>query len=562
MTAGRPPALLDGLRLGLLLWRVQLRMLRNRVLRRPRWWQILGALVAVPFLVFIWVQAVLIAFFLLEGLPRLSPGTPLDQVLSLAFFGYFVLLLFSSALFTLNALLLNPDLDLLLASPRPMESVLVAKVLLQVLNTSGLSLLVAFPALLAAAGVQRQPLAVALLALLLAAYPLIPTAMISLLVLALVRFVPASRAREVIAALGFLFAAGINVLNLMLNPALRPHDAGRTSQLLPTIPLAYSPALPSGWAGRAAAGALTGAWPAALAWTALLVAIAGLVFFLTTAAGARLYVTGWTQVAGRRRGLRLPRTRRQSRLRLPGLSGPVAAVVSRDWRMRRRDLSELARLAMPLGFLAALFGLNWRYPLIVVPKVGPGPLAALLGLAPALLIIFSMSSSLGLSALSFEGRAIWIFAASPNSVGRLLEAKCWGAALPVVGVALAAGTVVETIVRPGWVWAAGALALVAVQAGALSVIMVAVGSVWARFDWTDARRMTHPAAALVGTFLQFALAGATVLLAIGPLLLASALRLPLLPLWLLGMALAAIMAAGLAILALLLAYERLLRLEF
>src|SRR5437870_5294222 len=99
-------------------------------------------------------------------------------------------------------------------------------------------------------------------------------------------------------------------------------------------------------------------------------------------------------------------------------------------RMRTRDVAQLVRFVMPVIFVLLLLGIRGSGLVSAVQAGGPGPLTALAGLVPASVLLLSLSGGLGLSAISLEGRAIWIYAASPNPIGRLLYAKCWASALP------------------------------------------------------------------------------------------------------------------------------------
>src|SRR5439155_356525 len=89
---------------------------------------------------------------------RIPVSIDIVHLLSLAFFGYTAVLVFSSLLFSLNALLLNPDLDLLLAAPYPVESVLAGRMVVQVLRLLLLSLLFTMPALVVLAVANHNPL--------------------------------------------------------------------------------------------------------------------------------------------------------------------------------------------------------------------------------------------------------------------------------------------------------------------------------------------------------------------------------------------------------------------
>src|SRR5207302_1200940 len=114
---------------------------------------------------------------------------------------------------------------------------------------------------------------------------------------------------------------------------------------------------------------------------------------------------------------------RTARARL--IPATATALVLKDWRLRRRDLSQLTRVLMPMAFLGLFLLLRSRPLFDLVHSVGRGPLAALIALAPAWLLLIALTSTLGLSAVSLEGKAVWVYLASPNSTRELLSAKCW-----------------------------------------------------------------------------------------------------------------------------------------
>lgn len=559
-------AVLDAVRFAAILSRAQGRMFVNQMLRSREPARLILLLLGTLFVVFLWVQELAGVFLAAEASHRFPTRfghvTPQDvtHVVGAALVGYAVLLLFSSALFSLNALLLNPDLDLLLVAPWRVATVLAARMLNQVLRMYLLSLVFVGPLLVGAGIIVHQPLVPLALAVLLALYPVTFVIAASVLVLLIVRFIPPTRAREAMAAVGIAFAGLINLGNFLLNPAFssrpRPLRAG-----IPDLPLASSPWLPFGWTSRAATGVLVGDPLAFLGWSALLLAGTLVVLAVGTRLSGVLYLSGWSQSAWGvpRRGRALPAAGTapgQARRR-----GTVTAVVLKDWRIRRRDLAQLTSLLMPFGFFALILVANGQRLMSSLQPLGPGPLRALIGIAPVLLMLLSLTTALGLSGVSLEGRAIWIYVASPNSMRALLQAKCWAAMLPTVGVSLLLGVALEALTRPGWLWAVGALLLLLVLSGALACVMVGLGAMVGRFDWIDARRMVPPVGGLLALVVQFGMILAVAALVLVPLLIASVFHEPMSLLFAAGVLAASLAALAVAGGALVLAEQRLRRLE-
>ena len=553
----------DAIPVGLLLWRAQLRMFWNQTVGSRKTGRIVLSVVAAIVIVLAWIWEGGLTALVVAASHRVAFRVDLLSLLSLAFVGYTAILIFSSLVFSLNALLLNPDLDLLLVSPRPAEGILGGRMVVQMIRLLLLGLLFTGPALLVLAFADHDPLIPFGFAALFLLYPVYVVVLVSLLSLLLVRIIPAGRGREVLAVLGVLLALGINLVNFLINPALR----GSASFARRFRPGAFpdlsgfsNPWLPPGWAGRAASAMLAGNWLSALAWMAPLVALSAVVFTVGASLSGRLYLAGWIQaVRPRRRTARSQPARSGRRL---SLLGPVAAtMVVKDWRMRTRDVAQLIRFAMPVVFLVLVFVLRFPQLPSSIERLGQGPLPAMLGLIPAWILLFSLALSLGLSAVSLEGKSIWIYAASPNSWLDLLGAKCWSTALPIsllIGlVALAA----QVVIRPGWLWAFIAVAVGIGLSAALSTVMVGLGAIFARFDWTDTRRMVNPAAVFCAMAVFGLVTGVTVVLLGISLALASATGVPLPTALLAAMLLALGGTIALAALSLLLGDQRLRALD-
>jgi len=538
-------------------------MFTNQTVRSRQAGRIAATVTGAAVILLAWSWEGFITWLGVQASHRVPVRVDTVHVLSVAFLVYTGVLVFSSLVFSLNALLLNPDLDLLLAAPRSVESVLASRMVVQVLRLFLLSLLFTGPALVLLAVLNQNPLIPFAFALLFLLYPVFVVVIISLISLLLVRIIPVGRGREVLTLFGIALAIGINVANFLLNPALRDSGFGRrpgVAPSLPDIPAASSSWFPSGWAGRGAAAVLSGDWVTAGQWILLLLAASAAIFAAGSVLSGRLYMAGWIHAVPPRRRHATPRVRRL-RGALPLLSPVLAAVVIKDWRMRTRDLAQLVRFIMPVVFLFIIFGLRFPRLLGAVRGLGDGPPAAMIGLIPAWILLFSLSISLGLSAVSLEGKSIWVYAASPNSTLRLLQAKCWSTALPVASLVALAALAAEIMIRPGWLWAVTAVVLAIAEAAAVTTLMVGIGAVFARFDWTDARRMMHPVGIFIGMGLFSMVSGISALLLGISIALAAVTRFPLFTTWLAAMTISVGGAVAVAALGILFGNQRLRGLE-
>ena len=94
-----------------------------------------------------------------------------------------------------------------------------------------------------------------------------------------------------------------------------------------------------------------------------------------------------------------------------------------------------------------------------------------------------------------------------------------------------------------------------------ATLMVGIGAVFARFDWTDARRMLNPIGAFIGMGLFAMITGGSALLLAISLALASETRFPVFSTWLAAMTVSIGGAVVVAILGVLIGNERLRGLE-
>src|SRR3989475_13129301 len=133
-------------------------MFLNQTLRSHKPGRIVGTIVSAAIIVIAWSWEAIITWVGVQASQRAPIQIDTVHLLSLAFLGYTGVLVFSSLVFSLNALLLNPDLDMLLAAPRSVESVLASRMVVQVIRLFVLSLLFTGPALVLLAIVNQNPL--------------------------------------------------------------------------------------------------------------------------------------------------------------------------------------------------------------------------------------------------------------------------------------------------------------------------------------------------------------------------------------------------------------------
>jgi len=445
------------------------------------WWNSgpgrrLVALAAVPLGLVVWAALLPLVEHLLRGAHLSHPG-PLLGALSTLMIVLAAFTLGTSVSFALASVYFARDVEWLLLTPISSRLFLTYRLLSQMVLGIFLGALLGGPVVVGLALVYASPGLVPLAALDLTALLVIPMALALLSVVLLVRVVPASRVKDAAAIL--VGVVGFGVAAVDIGAAV---GGGRAAGLGVS---AFShgirsPAwLPTTWAAQSLVDAARGQWPAALGLgLALGLGALGVASAALTIAAPALR-EGWFRAQS------TPARRRRHGDRF-GQLPPFLAVVRKDWRMLRRDPSQLIQLLLPIGLFAVYLlsprargvglGMFQNFPL----WYGPLTTAAFAALFAA--------SGLGLRAVGSEGRQFWCLRTSPLSPRSLLAGKLILPAVIAVGASLALMVTTEVrLATPPLQIGFSALLLVVCVLGLVS-LAIGMGAVWPRLDWTDPRR--------------------------------------------------------------------------
>ncbi len=477
----------------------------------------------------------------------------LDSLPSIALFGVLVLLIFTSFSTVLSSLYLSGDLDMLVVAPVPMRAVFIVKLFGGLLVPYLLLFVLLAPALLGygqALGYGALFFVTAIVVL--ALFPLLPVGLGALLVMAVVRVVPARRARDIVGVLGGLLGVAWYIIS-QFSPQIAPRIANvRTLDGLRQLDL---PLLPSAWAGRALVAAGEGELLTLAVYGGLFAAVSLGVFFACLVLAERLYYIGWSnmatqggrvrQAAGRRRrdGPQVPFFLAPLSVLLPR---PSMAVVLKDLRVFPRDLRNLQQMIFPL----AVAGI-WAFQLLSGRGRGEmdGPVEGIANLLwPAGISFFvcmSLSNVIGGPSISREGRGFWLLKTAPISARQILVGKLALAYLPYPLVGTLLVTLLVVLQRGGLLGFAVALGLVLVAGLGTSAIALGMGAAFPRFDWENPQQQNTLQAGCLAPVLYMSYVAFAAGLALGLPALGAALA-PEWTGWLtaLGWALLAVLTAG------------------
>ncbi len=448
-------------------------------------------------------------------------GTIAPAVVQRSLEGLFLMLmaavLFSVLVASIGTMYGSADLEFLLAQPTSSARVFAMKVLELFVNTAGLPLVLTLPALAGVgAALGAHPAYYLVAGLAAAALYSMPVTVGALLALALVRFAPAGRVREVATAVSISTAA----LALVGLRALRPErlaqldlqDSAAFESFLSAFARLDIGWLPPSWATRASWAALAGEASAALI-TLLVVAAAGL---LLTAGAARLaFVRGWVRSVDaapapkRVKARPVPAWERWLARRL----GPTGAILAKDARVFVRDVQQWSQ-AVVLVALAGVYLLSLAA--IPVPTQQFRDVVGAFNIAFVSFIVAGVALRVAFPSVAYEAGSYWLVQVEPVRARQLVTAK-FLLALPVMLVfALTLGLAAGRLLDLSPALAFGAPVTAAFSAFALTGLAVGMGAANPRFEYTNANELALTPGAMAFMAMALAYAALTTLLLARP----------------------------------------------
>lgn len=453
---------------------------------------------------------------------------------ALVLFFALVLMVLTSFTTVLSSLYLSGDIDMLLAAPVPMRAVFVVKFFGGLLVPYMLLFFLLGPFLLGFGrglgyGLAYFGSAVLALALL----PLLPTGLGALLTMAVVRVIPARRAREIVGVLGGLVGISWYIFS-QFSQQLTPRVAN--ARVLDYLRRFDHPLLPSGWAGRALVAAGEGRWAELALYGGLFVGLSLAVFLSCLALAERLYYAGWSNMATQGGKVKAKKQKEPGEQleRAPWYLLPFSlflpqesrAVLLKDLRVFPRDLRNLQQLIFPLVLTAI-----WSFQLLTRPA-GPArtgapdlfnSLGTLASAGISFYVCLVLSGALGGSGVSREGKGFWLLKVAPISARRLLLGKLALAYLPYPTVGLLFIAALSFLQGSGPAAFARSLALLLAAGLGVASISIGMGAAFPRFNWENPNKQSSVRAGCLTPiiyllYLAIALAAVLVLPSLGTLI--------------------------------------------
>jgi ABC-2 type transport system permease protein len=447
----------------------------------------------------------------LERAARQTPGLSIDTdfmpyllaVPSIALFFALVVLILTSFTTVLSSLYLSGDIDMLLAAPVPMRAVFIVKFFGGLLVPYLLLFFLLGPVLLGYGhGLRFGPAFYVVAVVVLLLLPLLPTGLGALLVMAVVRVIPARRAREIVGVLGGMVGISWYILSQFSNQIAPRVANARTLDLLRRFD---NPILPSAWGGRALIAAGQGDWPTLLLYGGLFAAASIGAFAGCLLLAERLYYAGWSNMStqgGKVKGKRQKAKGTEQGEPIPFYLLPFTfflpeesqAVLFKDLRVFPRDLRNVQQLIFPI-VLAGVWTFNLLRGGPASPRGGRESeifqtLSTLAAAGISFYICMALSSAMGGPGISREGKGFWLLKVAPISAWRILIGKLTLAYLPFPIVGTLFIILLSILQHSSAGDFARSLALVLLGGLGTSSISMGMGAAFPKLNWENPRQQT------------------------------------------------------------------------
>lgn len=410
----------------------------------------------------------------------------------------------------LAAFTYKSDLKLLLLTPVSPRLLLAEKFVGIYLMLSGLIVLIGAPILLGLGRALHLGPGYGIVAILvLLLLPIAPLGLALLIMVAVLRKLPARWARTITAVLGSVFGLAFYIGTQILTNGGGTAKTANLQRLFRQTPHAWWQSLPTTWPGQALSAAAQGQTGTTITYLVISLVPAAVLAVTGVLLAAHLFATGWAtyQEVGTHR-------RTRAAIDIPPAEAPIrresvpARTIAghgvagteqlglrqvwrplwrKDWLNVRRDPQMLARLAYPL--VIVVFGL---YQTISKRSSGgsgmthgANSVAFFITLA---IYAYFLTNFLSARLVNREGRSLYLLALAPIGARDIFLVKWAFGALPIAAL-------VEIILLIGSVFlhlSAGAVLLSIATFGCLVMAMVGgaltLSLVWPRLDWDNPSR--------------------------------------------------------------------------
>ena len=418
--------------------------------------------------------------------------TLIDNFIIVIFLGFFIFLLASGITISIHYLFISNDLSLLMVSPLSNNTIFTFKLIEAIFANSTFFIFMGIPMFIAYGFINQAPWYYFPLMILDALFFLtIPVAISFLGALFIVRILPASRARELMAILLAVVTLGI-WLALQI---IRASTFDQTSQdfspqtmtsLQQISQKAIFNLLPSTWAAKTLAGFIKLDWKAIVFNFLPLILLTIGIFLLCIQLSKRAFRLGMIsadQAMTMKRKVKRQSDRTSGAFQFSLIfSNATGAIYLRDFKLFLRDTRQLVSILI-FGVMMVLL------PLIQRPDRIDSEFS--LYYPYLFLIIFCafMSAQISSRLIPMEAKAFWITKILPQASRRIILGKFLLAFSFSTLLSWLAVMIIGIYFQHPWRIFLLALTATFLVSGSLSAIGLLIGIYFPRFDWDHPKRM-------------------------------------------------------------------------
>jgi ABC-2 type transport system permease protein len=413
-----------------------------------------------------------------------------------------VMLLLSSGVSAVGALFHARDLDLLLASPLHRRAFYLGKLLEVLLSSSWLVIVFGIPAVLGfGAGYKAPASYYLLLPVVLIPYFLTPAALAVVVATLFSSALPSTRTRELFGIITIVTFFGLFLLFRLIVPDdANWQDINTMLHIISAMLTPNAPWTPSYWASAA-----LGEWlePTGRPFGLYLLLLYAAALASTSLAYCVLRVfhfPAYSNSRTQRLGTHVFSSRMPFFIRILPASGPTKTLVTKEYRVFSRDITQALQLLLLLG-LCVIYLYNLRI-LNAVQVLGSSQswwegFLAITNICLGAFITSAMCTRFVFPSLSLEGQSLWILQTSPLSLAQILRAKFLAWYFPVAIVASVVFSAGALAINASPMVVVGNIVMSWLIAYGIVGLAIGLGAHFANFDWEHPSQLAASFGSLV-----------------------------------------------------------------
>lgn len=357
------------------------------------------------------------------------------KLLSMMLVVSFALLLFSSILTSLSKLYLSRDLLLVHSMPVSSYKIFIARWIDSTIDSAWMVIIYTLPVFISYGIVYQTGVFYYVNTMIsMMCLAVIASAISTLMVMAAVIFIPASRMKSVFILMGILFFVVIYLAIRLSQPELLvdPEVFDSVMVYITSLQTPSSPFLPSSWVYDSIRSALSGSINNSLFFTALSLSFAGMIVSAMIFLSDAIYFKGYSKTQNA--PARLFKKNVASDRIFNFLPGPVKSFTVKEIKTFLRDQTQWTQIFL-IAALVVIYVYNFKVlPLEKSPikTVYLQNLFSFLNMGLALFVLTAVTARFAYPAVSLEREAFWLVKTSPLSIRTFLWIKFFIYYLPLL----------------------------------------------------------------------------------------------------------------------------------